>query len=249
MGIKFAVQLYSVRNECEKDFIGTLKKVSELGYSGVEFAGFYDTKAEELKQVLKELDLTPVASHVGIDVLKEDIDNIIRYHKAIGCHHLVIPYSPAESLSQLETLISDIKIVLDKLSGHDMTLYYHNHARELTKINDEFLLTMLFQNFNAQLLAEVDTHWVCRAGVDPITYLNELKSYVRLIHIKDMVKLDDGSYDFAAIGHGFMDIKSIVETAENMGIQWAIVENDQPKPDGLTNIEKSITYIKNSIIG
>ncbi|MHC4507312.1 MAG: ubiquinol-cytochrome c reductase iron-sulfur subunit N-terminal domain-containing protein, partial [Planctomycetota bacterium] len=39
--IGLAVQLYSVRGECKKDFDGTVRAVAEMGYEGVEFAGYY----------------------------------------------------------------------------------------------------------------------------------------------------------------------------------------------------------------
>ena len=38
--IPVALQLYTLREELEKDFTGTLEKVAALGYQGVEFAGF-----------------------------------------------------------------------------------------------------------------------------------------------------------------------------------------------------------------
>ena len=45
MNQKYGLQLYSVRDAMEVDFEGTLKKVAEMGYSYVEFAGFFDHTA------------------------------------------------------------------------------------------------------------------------------------------------------------------------------------------------------------
>ena len=39
--IPIALQLYSIRHDCEKDLPGTLKAVARMGYDGVEFAGYY----------------------------------------------------------------------------------------------------------------------------------------------------------------------------------------------------------------
>jgi sugar phosphate isomerase/epimerase len=69
-----AVQLYTLREETEKDFAGTLKKVAEIGYKGVEFAGFGDYKASELKGILENLGLKPVGAHIGIEELKNNLD-------------------------------------------------------------------------------------------------------------------------------------------------------------------------------
>src|SRR5213080_2884545 len=39
---KIGLQLYTVRRELEKDFEGTLAKVAALGFSEVEFAGYFN---------------------------------------------------------------------------------------------------------------------------------------------------------------------------------------------------------------
>ena len=54
MSFPVALQLYSVRDDLSADFEGTLKKVKELGYQGVEFAGLYGHDAEQVKKLLEE---------------------------------------------------------------------------------------------------------------------------------------------------------------------------------------------------
>lgn len=66
-----ALQLYTIKELCEKDFIGTLKNVAQWGYEGAQFAGFYDTPAGQLKNTLSELGLKPAGSHTGLDQLKK----------------------------------------------------------------------------------------------------------------------------------------------------------------------------------
>ena len=36
-----AIQIYSVRDDAQANLFGTLKKLKEMGYDGVEFAGLY----------------------------------------------------------------------------------------------------------------------------------------------------------------------------------------------------------------
>ena len=52
--IPIALQLYSVRHDCEKDFPGVIKAVAEMGYEGVEFAGYYGYSAQELRKLLDD---------------------------------------------------------------------------------------------------------------------------------------------------------------------------------------------------
>ena len=46
MALPVALQLYSVRDELEADFEGTIAKVREFGYDGVEFAGGVRSRSE-----------------------------------------------------------------------------------------------------------------------------------------------------------------------------------------------------------
>ena len=48
------LQVYSVRDDAEKDFLGTMKKIKEIGYDFVELAGLYGQTAEEVKAALEE---------------------------------------------------------------------------------------------------------------------------------------------------------------------------------------------------
>ena len=54
--INIGIQMYSVRDALSKDFIGTLRKVKEIGYDYVEFAGYYGGyTGEELKALLDDI--------------------------------------------------------------------------------------------------------------------------------------------------------------------------------------------------
>ena len=50
MKLPVAVQLYSVRDEMEKDFYGTIQKMKDLGYDGVEFAGLFGEEPAKIKE-------------------------------------------------------------------------------------------------------------------------------------------------------------------------------------------------------
>ena len=90
--IKIAYQLYSARELVAKDMRKVLCNLSELGYEGVEFAGFFGFRSEEINDMLKEFSLKAVSSHVPVKNLREDLDNIIKYHKEIGCKYITVPY-------------------------------------------------------------------------------------------------------------------------------------------------------------
>ena len=55
--LPIGIQVYSVRNEASADLEGTLAKIRDLGYDGVEFAGLYGKSAAEVKAICEKLGL------------------------------------------------------------------------------------------------------------------------------------------------------------------------------------------------
>ena len=62
-----AVQLYSLREYAEKDFVQVLKKVAEIGYKAVEPAGFFNLSPAEFKKIIDEANVV-LLDH-ALDVL------------------------------------------------------------------------------------------------------------------------------------------------------------------------------------
>ncbi len=76
-----ALQVYTVRDFAEQDFAGTMRKVKEMGYDGVELAGTYDMKAVEIKKILDEIGLELVSAHVNLNLIEDDavLDDFIEF--------------------------------------------------------------------------------------------------------------------------------------------------------------------------
>ena len=97
MTIPIALQLYCVREDCEKDLAAVLDAVAEMGYEGVEFAGYYDRGAEELRQMLDARGLVCCGTHTRIDTLLGDaLAETIAFNKTLGNPFLIVPGLPEE---------------------------------------------------------------------------------------------------------------------------------------------------------
>ncbi|MGL4343882.1 MAG: sugar phosphate isomerase/epimerase family protein [Cellulosilyticaceae bacterium] len=236
---KVALQLYTLREECSKDFLGTLKKVAELGYEGVEFAGFFGVPALELKQCLEQLGLEVVASHMPLEDLKYRIDEVIAYNEVLGNRYIICPWSEMKMAYHIDELADIFGRICEKLKEHDMILGYHNHDHELKVVGEDVLLTQFFSRLRGKIVGELDTFWVYRAGFDPVDYMKKIGHQLSFVHVKD-----GDSQRLAALGEGELNLPAIIEQSEKMGIKWIIVENDQPYPTGLEDAERSMAYLK-----
>lgn len=239
--VKLALQLYTVREECKKDFIKTLEEVVKLGFEGVEFAGFYDIDANTIKNNLDRLNLKAVASHTPYEDIIYKADEIIAYNKIIGNKNIVCPYYDINSKEKLDEIINGLKSVIDKYNESDMEVFYHNHDHEFIKIDNKYALDILTESLDNKLKLELDTFWVHCANVDVLNYMENNK-YIKLIHLKDGINRDT-----KALGEGNVPVKAIFEKAKQIGIEWAIVENDTPYPNGLEDVKRSVKYIKENL--
>ena len=85
-----SVQLYSLRDYAKDDFVTVLKKVAEIGYKGVEPAGFWDVRPSELKKIVEDLG--------GEDVVRMKLRNAA---SAFGREHVFSHARASGSLGEM----------------------------------------------------------------------------------------------------------------------------------------------------
>ncbi len=128
---KIALQLWSIQKECQNDFLGTLTKVKEMGYSGVEFAGYYGMDAESLRRHLDSLGLKAAESHIPYEELLGHFDEVINREKTLGNSRIVCPYANFATWSEWQHFFKTIQKLASKAAEADMEFIYHNHVRPI----------------------------------------------------------------------------------------------------------------------
>lgn len=244
---RVGLQLYTVRDAMERDFEGTLKRVAELGYQGVEFAGFYGRTAEQVKDILTETGLVALGAHTPYVRLRDALDEEIAFNKAIGNRYLVFPFLEEADRNRWDEVIEDLKAIGRRCAEEDMVLFYHNHEFELTEsLDGQPVLDAIYSRVPAELLkVELDSCWVSYAGYNPLEYITEYKNRLPLLHLKDMITRTDGSAETVALGKGEVPIKEIADAALAIEVEWLIAEQDNCGDlDPLECIATSMDWIK-----
>lgn len=238
-----AVQLYTLRDETNVDFVGVLEKVAKIGYEGVEFAGYGDISAVKMKEYLKMFGLKVFGSHIGIDILTNKLDEEIEYNLEIGNKYIVLPgnqYGSKDDYLRAAEKYNEIGL---KCKANGLQFCYHNHAHEFESFDGEYGLDIIFKNTDPQLVkTEIDTFWVYYAGVDPLDYLSKYSGRCPLVHIKDMEAGEDKIN--TEVGSGIIDIKSIITVAEAAGSECLIVEQDTCKMPSHESVEISFNNLQ-----
>lgn len=247
--LPIAVQVYSVREEAERDFAGTMKKLGEMGYDGVELAGLYGKSAEEIRDSIKAAGLTAISAHVSYDELAGDLEKTLQDYETIGCRYIVIPWLGEDrrfGAALYEETIKGIPVIAEGCKKHGMTLLYHNHDFEFAKTPDgTYALDQLYAEVPADVLgAEPDTCWIKVGGPDPSEWLKKYSGRCPLVHVKDFRRREDG-VDLLALGEGEQDFPTLVKTAKECGAQWLVIEqDDHPYGTPMGDMKKSLDYLR-----
>ena len=268
------LQLYGVRNAMKEDFEGTLKAVSEMGYEYVEFAGYYDKSAEEIKEILDRYGLKCVSVHQGLDFYNEAPEEKIEFLKAFGVKYSVIPWYNKSSLAGSENWEATVKRfsdIADILAKNGMMLGYHNHDFEFEKFDGKYLHDYIFEAIDKDKIEpEFDTCWVHYAGLRPEDKIREYAGRVTLVHLKDFAcknlaagpvydligtdgknigtSKEENGFEFRPLGMGIQNFEAILKACEESGTETVIVEQDQPYGD-ISELEAariSREYLKNT---
>lgn len=236
--MKKAIQMWSFRDRVKdgESLLEALKIAADIGYEGVEFAGTFGVTASEMKETLAKLGLVSVSCHEDVNRMEQDIDEIIAYHHELGTPFIGCSYSPTETKEELERLERVMKTAQEKAAPYGIKVVYHNHAHEFKPLDD----VRPIDEIAKWCLLEPDTYWVFHAGDNPCEFLRRYRTRVGLIHLKDGV---DGKG--TSIGDGANDLKSIVETARDIGVEWVIaeIENEDPDAESVRDSKNSFAYM------
>jgi sugar phosphate isomerase/epimerase len=237
-----SLQLYTLRDLLNQDFEGTIRKVADMGFVGVETANMFGGSPASAARLFGELGLTVSGAHSPLplgDQKQEVIDTL----GALHCERLIVAWQPPEKYKSLD----GIKSICDTLNegaavarAHGLQVGYHNHWFEYQPVEDRIPVDVMLEHLDPDVFFEVDTYWVQTAGQDPAEVVRQLGARAPLLHIKDgPCQLEA---PMTALGEGVVDIPSVVAAGAG-STEWLVVELDQCATDMLEAVRKSSRYL------
>ncbi len=243
---KVALQLYTVREELRKDFLGTLRAVARIGYPAVQFAGYGGLAAVKLRDALARLGLAAAGSHVGFEALESHPDQEIAYCLELGTRDVVIPAIPSgwrggkDDYHRFAEALNRIGARCRELGAR---LSYHNHSFEFVTFDGRYALDLLLEWCDPQLVAwEPDVYWIKHGGEDPAAFIRTYNGRTPLVHLKDMTADDPPTY--AEVGEGILDWPAIFAASEASGAEWYVVEQDTCARPPLEAVALSLRHLQ-----
>jgi len=245
---RIGLQLYTVRALMSQDPAALFDTIAAIGYTEVEFAGYFGHAPSTLRGWLDAAGLAAPAAHVGADDLTTGpgLDSALEAAAALGHRWLVLPWIPEEQ--RTEEGYRGVAAMLNRAGARAqedaVRVAYHNHAFEFEPVtgagpDGPAGFDVLLDNLDPSLAQiEIDFHWAVAGGADPVRLLDEHPGRFALCHLKDI----DAQGQMTDVGAGIIDWPAIFARAEQAGIRGYFVEHDAP-PDPMASVEASFRYL------
>ncbi len=261
--LPIGLQLYTLGEAPYRDLEGTLQTVARIGYRTVESVGLMKRTAAEFRAALDQTGLSCPSAHVPLQAdsgggpsLAGDLGSLAADMHRVGVKYVVAPIfavpqrfgtprngeDGAAFLGRVarEMTVDDWRRLAAQLNDkgsalkrEGLTLAYHNHNAEFTRLGSTTAYELLLENTEADVVCfEMDVGWVAAAGVDPIPLLRAHRHRFRLMHVKDVQASTAPNNAFkmdpADVGSGALDWKAILPVGYEVGVRYYYVEQEPP---------------------
>jgi sugar phosphate isomerase/epimerase len=260
------LQLYTIRDAMTADALGTLKKVSDLGYKNLELASysngkFYGFAPKEFKKIVSDMGMEAVSSHSAVESKGITIDSakiMADAHAQLGVKYCIQPWiEPVDrTIEKYKTMIGEWNKVGKIMKEVGIQFGYHNHNFEFANINGvvPYFDVFLPEMDKDLITMELDLFWASKAGQDPVAMFNKYPGRFQLLHFKDMKTKQAPFFevikdDITCVGCGVIDFKTILKSKQVAGVKYIFVEDDnQGMGKPFEDLERSINNLTTKIL-
>jgi len=249
-GMKPGLQVYSVRNQLNEDFEGTMKVIAQVGYQHIEGYGLgTDGKflnkisPSHYAKVIKDLGMEFKATHCSYttsDKAQKMIDAAVE----TGLEYMIIPHTPenvrktADGWKKVAEDYNKMGALCDKAG---IKFGYHNHAFEFEALDGIIPQELLIESTDPKLVHfEADLFWVTKGGYDPAELLKKYPGRIQIFHVKDATPDLEGT----TVGEGIIDFETLFKAGRKDSVEYYFVE-DEREDDPFNNIKADYEYIAN----
>jgi sugar phosphate isomerase/epimerase len=242
---RVGLMLYTLREDCARDFEATLRAVAHLGYEGVEIFDLHGHDGPTVRGWLDEVGLVACGRHSGLVALETQLPELAAECAELGHDRLVLAWiEPPASSAAARELAERLAAVAHEAAQHGLSFGFHNHDAEVRPLDGggSFVDELLRRD---DVFLELDLGWAWVAGVDPATLLHRARGRCPLVHVKDFARGE--GREFRAVGEGAIDYGRIIPAAVEAGVEWLLVEQDETDGQALDAVKRSLAAVRSAL--
>lgn len=247
--IPVGLELFSVREELQKDLPSTLDAVAKQGYECVEFyAPYFDWTTDYAKTVRTQLDslgLKCYSTHNGLkSFAAEVIDKAIELNGILGTHYIVLASAgDPKTVDGWKKVAETLNQGNDKFQKANLHAGYHNHDVEWRAIDGVRPMDVLAEGTDKSVMLQLDVGTCLEAGQDPVAWIEKNPGRIRSLHLKDWSA--DGGYK-VLFGEGSAPWKKIFAAAESVGgVEYYLIEQEGSRYPEIETADRCLVAFHN----
>jgi sugar phosphate isomerase/epimerase len=244
---RVGVQLYSLRDDAQRDLERTIADIAAIGYRDVELLGSFNNfgvAPARLRAILDRNGLRAPSTHVSGNAL-DDLERQVEDAQTLGHQYIIVASLPIAGRPTLD----DYRRWADRLneSGQralrrGVRLGFHNHASDLVPIDGTVPYDLLVERTDPSVVRhQLDTGNLAMAGRDPLEYMTRFGNRYWLFHIKDVPRL--GATSDTELGKGVIDFRRLLASIDDIDEKHLFVEQETYPGTPLDSVRRDYTYI------
>ena len=251
----FATQTYGLQKEFQADFIGTIRKLHDMGFNGIEPLVVFQKEQGKMPRnlwseesletayaVMKQLDMVIPSIHVGVGFglmampYKMAAKNILKVHEKYGINRFVLSGGFGSVPLTLRWAAYARKIS-EYVRPSGCTILYHNHDDELHPVkkgSSKTDLDLFLEKAGPEIKLQIDIGWT-GLGADEREIVKQYADRVEILHLKDFYPEYAHGYSrktmpkeaFSPIGEGVIRTKEVLDMIPGLPNYAGVVIIDQ----------------------
>jgi len=256
----FGIQLWSVRDLMKENPIQTLEQIFNIGYNDIESAGysngtFYGMTPKDFNRVLDGIGLKMQSCHTRTGnarpeearTMTKDWEGVCNDNAELGVKSLVCGYfdeSERQTLDDYKRHAELFNKCGEVAKSYGLAFAHHNHDFEFFPIDGQIPYDILLNETDPNFVNfELDNYWIAKGGHTSLEYFEKYPGRFHYWHVKDMDDTEERF--FTEVGTGIIDYVSIFRKAEQSGMKYFYVEQDEFKNyNALKSLEMSHDYLR-----
>jgi sugar phosphate isomerase/epimerase len=240
---RVGLQLWTIRDACDRDLERALRTVGAQGFDGVELFGLNGHAAEEVRAWLDSASLVAAGRHVRLEAVESGLHELAEELRVLGADRAAISWVDPEALDRPAEVVERVADAARAARNRGIRLGFHNHWTEPVPVDGGPSFLDLLRRLPSHLLwLELDLGWVWQAGVDPVAELKRTVGRCPLVHVKDYASRE--GRDDVPVGDGVVGYDTVLPAALAAGAEWLIVEEDEVGDDPFAATQRSLDAVR-----
>jgi sugar phosphate isomerase/epimerase len=248
--IPIGLELYSVRNELDKDLNGTVTAVAKMGYKVVEFYspyfGWTTDQAKDVRKLMDGLGIRCNSTHNGMNAFTGDgIAKAIELNKILGAKYIVLASAGRVNGNDgWKTVAETATKAAEQFRSAGLRGGYHNHKPEFVAVDGKRPMDILAANTPKDFMLQFDVGTCVEAGQDPVAWINANPGRINSLHLKDWGAGEGKGYK-VLFGEGDVPWKKVLDAAESKGgVEYYLIEQEGSRFPAIETAEKCLANYK-----